>query len=95
VIGDSGNGVHQILSAERADGVDRGESAPGGHHDMKRGQTIKTDVVIVGGGLGGSTCAMFLSSNDIQSTVIEKRFPRYQIAESDCRMGWHCSCLGA
>ena len=44
---------------------------------------MKTDVAIVGGGPGGSTCAMFLTSHGIHSTIIEKsRFPRFQIGES-------------
>ena len=44
---------------------------------------MKTDVVIVGGGPGGSTSAMFLAKQGIQSVIVEKKtFPRYHIGES-------------
>ena len=44
---------------------------------------MKTDVVIVGGGPGGSTSAMFLAREGIQSVIVEKeQFPRYHIGES-------------
>lgn len=44
---------------------------------------MKTDVAIVGGGPGGSACALFLLQAGIRPTIIEKaRFPRYHIGES-------------
>lgn len=44
---------------------------------------MKTDVVIIGGGPGGSTSAMFLARQGIQSIIVEKEtFPRYHIGES-------------
>ena len=44
---------------------------------------MKTDVVIVGGGPGGASCAMFLAQQGIRPIIIEKeRFPRYHIGES-------------
>ena len=44
---------------------------------------MKTDVAIVGGGPGGTACAMFLEQAGIRSTIIEKaQFPRYHIGES-------------
>ncbi len=44
---------------------------------------MKTQVAIVGGGPGGSTAAMFLAREGIQSVIIEKEtFPRYHIGES-------------
>ena len=44
---------------------------------------MKTDVAIVGGGPGGSACAMFLQQAGVSSTIIEKaEFPRYHIGES-------------
>lgn len=44
---------------------------------------MKTDVAIVGGGPGGTACALFLEKFGIRSTVIEKSgFPRYHIGES-------------
>ncbi|MCA9897519.1 MAG: NAD(P)/FAD-dependent oxidoreductase [Ardenticatenaceae bacterium] len=45
--------------------------------------TLKTDVVIIGGGPGGSTAAMYLAREGIQSIIVEKDlFPRYHIGES-------------
>jgi 1H-pyrrole-2-carbonyl-[peptidyl-carrier protein] brominase len=44
---------------------------------------MKTDVVIVGGGPGGTTAAMYLAREGISSVIVEKdRFPRYHIGES-------------
>ncbi len=44
---------------------------------------MKTDVVIVGGGPGGSASAMFLAREGIQAVIVEKeQFPRYHIGES-------------
>lgn len=44
---------------------------------------MKTQVAIVGGGPGGSSSAMFLAKEGIQSVIIEKEeFPRYHIGES-------------
>lgn len=44
---------------------------------------MKSDVVIIGGGPGGATCAMFLAAAGIKATIIEKEtFPRYHIGES-------------
>ncbi|MCI0399374.1 MAG: tryptophan 7-halogenase [Chloroflexi bacterium] len=44
---------------------------------------MNTDVVIVGGGPGGATAAMFLKHEGIQSIIVEKEeFPRYHIGES-------------
>lgn len=45
--------------------------------------TFKTDVVIIGGGPGGTTAAMYLAREGIQSIIVEKDlFPRYHIGES-------------
>ncbi|MGH2536977.1 MAG: NAD(P)/FAD-dependent oxidoreductase [Candidatus Promineifilaceae bacterium] len=44
---------------------------------------MKVDVAILGGGIGGAACAMFLAREGIQATIIEReRFPRYHIGES-------------
>lgn len=44
---------------------------------------MKTDVAIVGGGPGGTACALFLQKKGIRATIIEKEdFPRYHIGES-------------
>ncbi|MEW5986055.1 MAG: NAD(P)/FAD-dependent oxidoreductase [Chloroflexota bacterium] len=44
---------------------------------------MKTQVVIVGGGPGGSTASMFLSREGIETVIVEKEmFPRYHIGES-------------
>jgi flavin-dependent dehydrogenase len=44
---------------------------------------MKTDVVIVGGGPGGATAAMYLLREGIKPIIIEKEsFPRYHIGES-------------
>ena len=44
---------------------------------------MKSDVVIVGGGPGGSACAMFLAREGIKPTIVEaESFPRYHIGES-------------
>lgn len=44
---------------------------------------MKTPVAIVGGGPGGTSCAMFLAQRGIDSVVIEKEsFPRFHIGES-------------
>lgn len=44
---------------------------------------MKTQVAIVGGGPGGSSCALFLARHGIKSVIIEKEvFPRYHIGES-------------
>lgn len=44
---------------------------------------MKTDVVIVGGGPGGSTAAMFLAREGVQSIIVEQEpFPRYHVGES-------------
>jgi len=44
---------------------------------------VKTDVVIIGGGPGGSTSAMFLAREGIHAVIIEQEtFPRYHIGES-------------
>ncbi|MBK8900844.1 MAG: tryptophan 7-halogenase [Anaerolineaceae bacterium] len=44
---------------------------------------MKTDVVIIGGGPGGTTAAMYLAREGIQSIIVEKDlFPRYHIGES-------------
>ncbi len=45
--------------------------------------TIHTDVAILGGGPGGTTAAMYLAREGVQSLIIEKEdFPRYHIGES-------------
>lgn len=45
--------------------------------------SMKTQVVIIGGGPGGSTLAMYLARYGIQSTIVEKdAFPRFHIGES-------------
>src|SRR5436305_1944989 len=44
---------------------------------------MKTDIVIIGGGPGGSAAAMFLSRTGLRVTLIEKaQPPRYHIGES-------------
>lgn len=44
---------------------------------------MKADVVVVGGGPGGSACAMYLSRAGISSIIVEQEsFPRYHIGES-------------
>ncbi|MGH8068647.1 MAG: FAD-dependent monooxygenase, partial [Candidatus Entotheonellia bacterium] len=44
---------------------------------------MKTDVVIIGGGPGGSASAMFLAREGIQALIVEQEtFPRYHIGES-------------
>ena len=44
---------------------------------------MKTKVVIVGGGPGGSSCALSLAKHGIESVIVEKdTFPRYHIGES-------------
>jgi 1H-pyrrole-2-carbonyl-[peptidyl-carrier protein] brominase len=44
---------------------------------------MKTDVVIIGGGPAGSSCAMFLAKEGIRSVIVENEsFPRYHIGES-------------
>jgi len=44
---------------------------------------MKTDVVIIGGGPGGSASAMYLAKEGIPSVIVEKvEFPRYHIGES-------------
>src|SRR5881398_1204959 len=44
---------------------------------------IKTDVLIIGGGPGGATAAMFLLREGIKPIVIEQEtFPRFHIGES-------------
>ena len=44
---------------------------------------MKTDVAIVGGGPGGSACAMYLARLGIKSVIIEREtFPRFHIGES-------------
>jgi flavin-dependent dehydrogenase len=44
---------------------------------------VKTDVVIVGGGPGGSAASMYLREHGIDSVIVEKvPFPRYHIGES-------------
>ncbi len=49
---------------------------------------MKTDVLIVGGGPGGASCAMFLLRQGIEPVIVEaERFPRYHIGESMTGMG--------
>ena len=44
---------------------------------------LKSDVVIVGGGPGGASCALALAEHGVSSTIVEKEaFPRYHIGES-------------
>src|SRR5438105_13530518 len=44
---------------------------------------MKTDVLIIGGGPGGSATAMFLAREGIKPIILEAaRFPRYHIGES-------------
>src|SRR5713226_5404509 len=44
---------------------------------------MKTDVVIVGGGPGGTASAMYLARHGIRSVIVEREtFPRYHIGES-------------
>lgn len=44
---------------------------------------MKTQVAIVGGGPGGSACALYLARLGIKSVIIEREpFPRYHIGES-------------
>src|SRR5438309_12037070 len=44
---------------------------------------MKTDVLIIGGGPGGSATAMFLAREGIKPIIVEaERFPRYHIGES-------------
>ncbi len=45
--------------------------------------TMKTDVVVIGAGPGGSSSAIFLAQKGIKSVIIEKDpFPRFHIGES-------------
>jgi flavin-dependent dehydrogenase len=50
---------------------------------------MKTDVLIIGGGPGGSAAAMFLLRQGITPLIIEQEeFPRFHIGESsDGRVG--------
>lgn len=44
---------------------------------------MKTDVLIVGGGPGGTATSMFLANHGIRSVIVEKEaFPRYHVGES-------------
>ncbi len=44
---------------------------------------MKTDVLIIGGGPGGATAAMFLIQNGIKPIILEREaFPRFHIGES-------------
>ncbi|MGH9443529.1 MAG: NAD(P)/FAD-dependent oxidoreductase [Thermoanaerobaculia bacterium] len=44
---------------------------------------MKHDVVIIGGGPGGSACAMFLQQLGVRSAIVEKEsFPRFHVGES-------------
>src|ERR671923_2403950 len=44
---------------------------------------MKTDVLIIGGGPGGSAMAMFLSREGIKPIILEREaFPRFHIGES-------------
>jgi 2-polyprenyl-6-methoxyphenol hydroxylase-like FAD-dependent oxidoreductase len=44
---------------------------------------MKTDVVIVGGGPGGTASAMYLARHGVRSVIVEREtFPRYHIGES-------------
>jgi len=44
---------------------------------------MKTDVLIIGGGPGGTAAAMYLAKQGIKTVIVEKeRFPRYHIGES-------------
>lgn len=44
---------------------------------------MKTDVLIIGAGPGGTATSMFLAEQGIRSVLVEKeQFPRYQIGES-------------
>ena len=44
---------------------------------------MKTDVLIIGGGPGGSAMAMFLVRQGIKPVILEQEeFPRYHIGES-------------
>ncbi len=44
---------------------------------------MKTDVLIIGGGPGGSATAMFLLNEGIKPIIVEaETFPRYHIGES-------------
>src|SRR2546430_15823937 len=44
---------------------------------------IKTDVLIIGGGPGGATAAMFLLKEGIKPIIVEQEeFPRFHIGES-------------
>ena len=58
------------------------------HNDNMRSnnvpeEPVKTKVLIIGGGPGGATSALFLAQKGIQSTLVEKeQFPRYHIGES-------------
>lgn len=46
-------------------------------------ETMKSDVVIVGGGPGGAAMAMFLAREGIKPLIVEmEEFPRYHIGES-------------
>ena len=46
-------------------------------------QTMKIDVLIIGGGPGGSAAAMFLLREGIKPVILEQEeFPRFHIGES-------------
>ena len=46
-------------------------------------QTMKVDVLIIGGGPGGSAAAMFLLREGIKPVILEQEeFPRFHIGES-------------
>jgi len=50
---------------------------------MKTQGSMKTQVVIVGGGPGGTAASMYLERQGIESVIVEKEaFPRYHIGES-------------